>query len=268
MIKLVVSDVDGTLVRKDKSLSDGNVAAIGRLIEAGVQVTLISARPPSGMLWITEQLKLPGPFGAFNGGTLFAADGSIIEKHVLAEDVAHDVIAHLEQQPVIRWLYADGDWLASEDDPIHTPREVKSAGVDPIFAKHFGDRVTRADKIVAVTDDEALLDRIEDEVRAMLGDRATVARSQTYYLDITAPVANKGDGITALAKTYGVTLEDTVALGDQANDLPMFARAGFSVAMGQGPERVRNAAKAVAVSNDEDGVADAIDRFILPKVRP
>ncbi|WP_174274535.1 HAD family hydrolase [Sphingomonas bacterium] len=267
MIRLVVSDIDGTLVRKDKSLSDVNVAAVGRLVDAGIAVTLISARPPSGMMWIAESLKLAGPFGAFNGGTLFMADGTVTEHHMLDDGVAGEVLAHLEGQPVIRWLFADGDWLASEADGEHTPREIKSAGVQPIVGPDFGDRVRRADKIVAVTDDVELLDRIEQEVKALVGDRATVARSQTYYLDITAPVGNKGDGITALCKAYHVVLEDTVALGDQANDLPMFARAAYSVAMGQAPDPVKAAAKDIAASNDDDGVADAIDRFILPKVQ-
>jgi Cof subfamily protein (haloacid dehalogenase superfamily) len=266
MIKLVVSDIDGTLVRKDKSLSEGNIAAVKRLVNAGVKVTLISARPPSGIKWIADKLGLPGPFGAFNGGTLFLADGAVTERHRIAEDVAQAVLDKLAQEPVIPWLFADGDWLTPDTDPVHTPREIASAGVDPVVTKEFGDRVARADKIVAVSDDEPLLDRVEEEIRALVGDRATVARSQTYYLDITAVAGNKGDGIATLAKAYGVDLADTVALGDQSNDLPMFARAGFSVAMGQGPEKVRAAAKQVARSNDDDGVADAIDRFILPKV--
>jgi Cof subfamily protein (haloacid dehalogenase superfamily) len=267
MIRLVVSDIDGTLVGKDKALSDGNAAAVQRLTQAGVAMTLISARPPSGMRWLGEKLGLPGPFGAFNGGTLFTADGTILEQHLISSAVAHEVLAHLEREPVIRWLFADGLWLATEEDADHCPREVKSANVQPVIGADFGDRINRADKIVAVSDDEALLDRIEQEIRDLVGDQATVARSQTYYLDVTAAAGNKGDGITALAKAFGVALDETVALGDQANDLPMFARAGFSVAMGQGPEKVRAAAKEVAKSNDEDGVADAIDRFILPKVQ-
>lgn len=266
MIRLVVSDIDGTLVRHDKSLSDGNVAAAHRLASAGVAMTLISARPPSGIGWLGEKLGLKGPFGAFNGGTLFAADGTILERHLIAPEVAREVLARLEAEGVIRWLFADGDWLATEWDDVHCPREVKSANVDPVIGKEFGDAATRADKIVAVSDDEGLLDRIEAEMRDLLGDQATVARSQTYYLDITAPRANKGDGIVALTHAFGVDLADTVALGDQANDLPMFARAGLSVAMGQGPEAVRKAASEVARPNDDDGVADAIDRFILPRV--
>jgi Cof subfamily protein (haloacid dehalogenase superfamily) len=267
MIKLVVSDIDGTLVRMDKCLSDGNVTAIRRLIDAGLAVSLISARPMTGMQWIVEKLGLPGPFGAFNGGTLFTLNDRIDEQHWLDADLSARVLAHIDKEEVIRWVYADGDWLASEKDDVHTPREVKSAGVEPIFADDFSDRLARCDKIVAVTDDSALLDRIEEEVRALCGDKATVARSQTYYLDITAPAANKGDGITALARAYGVDLSETVALGDQANDLPMFARAGLSVAMGQAPDKVKAKAIHVAKSNDEDGVADAIDRFILPEVR-
>lgn len=268
MIRLVVSDIDGTLARSDKSVSDGNAAAVKRLAGAGVPFTLISARPPSGMMWIGEKLALEGPFGAFNGGTLFKADGSVIEKHMIDPETAKAVLARLEKEPVMRWLFADDLWLTNERDDLHCPREVQSANVQPVVGPDFGDRVERADKIVAVSDDEALLDRIEKEIGALVGDKATVARSQTYYLDITAPAANKGDGIVALAKAFGVSLEETVAFGDQANDLPMFALAGFSVAMGQGPERVRKAAKEVSTSNDEDGVAHAIDRFVLPKVVP
>lgn len=265
MIKLVISDVDGTLVRKDKSLSDGNVAAAHRLAKAGIPLTLISARPPSGIKWIGERMELPGPFGAFNGGIIFDAAGHVLEHHRIDRGVAHDVLALLEKEPaVIRWLFADGDWLESETGS-HTPNEIQSANVQPITGPDFGDRIERADKIVAVSDDPDLLDRIEAELKALVGSRATVARSQTYYLDITAPLANKGDGITALARSFGVELSDVAAFGDQANDLPMFALAGYSVAMGQATDRVKAAAKDVALPNDDDGVADAIDRFILKK---
>ncbi len=100
----------------------------------------------------------------------------------------------------------------------------------------------------------------------MIGARATVARSQLYYLDITHRLANKGDGIAALAQAFGVELTQVAALGDMANDLPMFARAGLSVAMGQAPACVRAAANATATTNEEAGVADAIARFVRPRI--
>jgi Cof subfamily protein (haloacid dehalogenase superfamily) len=266
-IRLVVSDLDGTLIRSDKSLSDGNVAAVRRLINAGVGFGLISARPPSGMLWIAERLDLAGPFGAFNGGTLFDRAGTILAAHRIDPDLAHAVLAILVDEGVIRWLFADGDWVTDRTDDIHTPREIKSAGKDPIVTQALGDRCLRVDKLVAVSDDDALLSRVEARVRAIAGDRATIARSQPYYLDITAPLANKGDGLALLAEAAGVPLTQVAVLGDADNDLPMFARAGFSVAMGQAAGHVRAAASAVAQGNDEDGVADAIDRLLRPRTR-
>ena len=101
----------------------------------------------------------------------------------------------------------------------------------------------------------------------MPGVTAPVSRSQPYYLDVTAPRGNKGDGIVVLAAVFGLPLAAVAVFGDQYNDLAMFKRAGISVAMGQAPEEVRAAASFVSRSNEDDGVADAIDRFVLPVVR-
>ena len=265
-IRLVVSDVDGTLVRSDKTLSDGVVEAAKRLQAAGVPLTLISARPPSGMLWIAERLGLTAPIGAFNGGTVVLPDGTIVSAERLAPDVAKRALALIDRPDVITWLFHEGKWHAGELDEAHSPREVKSANQQPIIGGDFSQLLDAVDKIVAVSDDHAMLAALEQEVAYALGDSATVARSQPYYLDITAPGANKGAGITALAEADGVPLDAVVAIGDQRNDLPMFARAGISIAMRQGPEEVRAAATHVTGSNDEDGVAQAIDSIILPLV--
>src|SRR5258706_14918912 len=96
---------------------------------------------------------------------------------------------------------------------------------------------------------------------------AMVGQSQAYYLDITAPTANKGDGVAVLAAAAGVALENVAVIGDQRNDMAMFRRAGLSIAMGQGPDEVRATAMRVTGSNDEDGVAQAIDDILLPLVR-
>ncbi|WP_156678267.1 Cof-type HAD-IIB family hydrolase [Sphingomonas profundi] len=259
--RLVISDVDGTLVRSDKSLAEATVEAVERLTAAGVPMTLISARPPSGMYWLAERLQLAGPFGAFNGGVLFKADGTVIERHCLDRDVSERVLALLVEAGITRWAFADGDWLASDDRNPHTGNEVKAANVDPIVTTDFSGRLDRLDKIVGISDDHGLLLRLEKDARAIVGPRATIARSQPYYLDVTAPVANKGDGIAFLARAFGVDLADVLVLGDQANDLPMFARAGRSIAMGQAPDDVRAAADEVSESNDRDGVAVALDRL-------
>jgi Cof subfamily protein (haloacid dehalogenase superfamily) len=265
-IRLLVSDIDGTLVRNDKTLSEGVVAAAARVREAGIRMSLISARPPCGMLWIAETLGLTGPIGAFNGGTIVMPDGLVLSADHLDPAVAVRALALLDQPGVTPWLFAHGKWYARDRTNSNLPRERRAANLEPIFDADFATLLDQADKLVGVSDDHALLATIEVETRDALGDGANVARSQPYYLDITAPRANKGDGVAALAAAYGVPLSAVAVLGDQRNDLPMFARAALSVAMGQAPEAVRAAATHVARSNEEDGVADAITRFILPAV--
>ncbi|MBU3078094.1 Cof-type HAD-IIB family hydrolase [Sphingomonas quercus] len=261
-IRLLISDVDGTLVRSDKTLSDAVIAAAGRLEAAGIMMSLISARPPSGIGWIAGRLGLKGAIGAFNGGTLLGGDGSILRAERLAADTAAAALSAIDRPDVIKWLFADGQWHTDRLDDHYTPRERRSANQEPVVCTDFGRFLDRVDKIVAVSADHAMLAGLEAAVAGTLGDGANVARSQPYYLDITAPAANKGDGVAALAEAAGVTLDEVVVIGDQYNDLPMFRRAGRAIAMGQAPEDVRRAAADVTDSNDEDGVASAIDRLL------
>ena len=262
-IRLVVSDIDGTLVRDDKSLSDGVTAAVRRLTAAGTPFTLISARPPSGILWMAEQLGLDGPLAAFNGGTLVKRDGTIVSANRLAPETAARTLALLDEPGVEPWLFADGKWYARTTENAHVEREKRSANIDPTIVPGFDALLGAVDKIVGVSEDHERLAALETKVAAALGDDATVARSQPYYLDITARRGNKGDGLRALAGSFSVSLANVAVFGDQRNDLPMFAIAGLSVAMGQGPQEVRDAATEVTHSNMEDGVAHAIDEVIL-----
>lgn len=261
-IRLFVSDVDGTLVRHDKNLSPATVAAFARLRAAGVEATLISARPPSGMLRLARELDIQGPLGAFNGGTILRADGVIERAERLTPWVVQTVLERLEAAGVDIWLFAHDRWYARTLDNIRVPRERLAADVDATIVATF-DGIDQADKIVGISEDFASLERLEAEVLPLVGHEATVARSQPYFLDVTALAANKGDGIAAIAEAAGVPLAQACAIGDMPNDLPMFAQAGLSIAMGQAPEAVRAAADFVTSSNEEDGVAAAIDRYVL-----
>ena len=265
-IRLVVSDVDGTLVRDDKSLPEVNRDAILGLAEAGVATTLISSRPPSGILGLGAALRLAGPFAAFNGGTLFEPDGTIRFAHRLEAADATAILRLIDRPGVTTWVYADGAWFAGNLDNPHVARERLAAAIEPVIRTDFAGFGGRIDKIVGVSDDHELLARLEEQARSMIGARATIARSQLYYLDVTHRLANKGDGIAALAKVFGVELTEVAALGDMVNDLPMFARAGLSVAMGQAPDCVRMAATATVATNNEGGVAEAITRFVRPAI--
>ena len=262
-IRLLVSDIDGTIVRHDKTLSDVNIAAVRRLADRGVAISLISARPMSGILWIAQALDLAGPFGAFNGGTLFDRSGTIIgTPERIAPDSALRLLALMDQARVDVWLFANDCWYARDAANPHVPREILSSGRDPILKQDLASLCHMVDKIVGVSDDAALLKQVEADARLAVGSEATVALSQPYFLDATAPLANKGDGVAAIAEAMGVPLDAIAVIGDMANDLPMFARVGLSIAMGQAPYQVRAAAHWTTASNQEDGVARAIERLI------
>jgi Cof subfamily protein (haloacid dehalogenase superfamily) len=261
-IRLLVSDIDGTLVRNDKTLAPATTKAFARLRAAGVQATLISARPPSGMLALAGALDIQGPLGAFNGGTILRGDGTIEGAHRLDPAVVRKTLTLLDLAGVDIWLFAHGLWYARTAKGVRIPHERLAAEIEPTLVSSFDD-IDQVDKIVGLSEDFAGLERLEEVVKQAIGLAAAIARSQPYFLDITAPAANKGDGVAAIARAAGVPLSEVAVIGDMANDLPMFSRAGLSIAMGQAPEAVRAAADVVTASNEEDGVAAAIDRILL-----
>lgn len=265
-IRLLVCDIDGTLVRHDKSLPTENITALRQLVSRGVAVSLISARPPSGMAEIAREIGLPGPFGAFNGGSIFAADGALLAEHRVPADLASRLLDHYAAAGVTRWLFSGGQWQASDADNPHIPREILSAGVSPVLTRDFAPSLVDVDKLVAVSDEPEKMAEVEARARVIVGNAATLVRSQSYYLDTTALQANKGDGVAALAQLYGVPLPQVAVIGDQANDVAMFRRAGLAIAMGQASAEVRAEAAQIAASNENAGVADAVTRFILPRI--
>lgn len=268
MIRLVVSDVDGTLVRKDKSLSPQVIAAVKRLRDAGLPFTLISARPVSGVMPLIKPLGIDIPLAAVNGGIIFRPDGAVLSACHVTRAVVEGVFDIVGDAPVDRWIFADTRWYASTDKGVHVEHERIASAQSPVIRDDFTDLYDRVDKLTIVSDDAPLLKSLAEKAQAKFGKQATIGQSQTYYLDVTGITANKGDGVAALAKMLGIDMADVAVFGDMDNDVAMFDRVGFSVAMGQAPDAVKAKADEVSSSNEEDGVAHAIDAFILPKVTP
>lgn len=266
-MKLVVSDVDGTLVDSNKDLANETVAAVERLRDAGLGFTIISARPMSGMGWIADRLDLDAPMGAFNGGLVFRRDGQIVSRATVPEKVARATVAMARETPVEIWVFADDQWYATSGEGDHAASERRSANQEPVICEAVDPLLDRADKITFVCDDPAVLGSLRERATTCFGENATIVQSQTYYLDVTARTANKGDGIAALAKAIGADLCVTIAIGDQANDIAMFERAGRAIAMGNATEAAKAAADETTTSNDAAGVAHAIDTLILGRMK-
>jgi Cof subfamily protein (haloacid dehalogenase superfamily) len=265
---LFVSDVDGTLVTPDKSVTPAAIAAASDLHAAGVPFTLVSSRPPRGMASVIAATGVTLPFAAFNGGSLVGRDFKLIEAHRLSAAAAARTLAMLEAQRVEVFVFADDAWLLRDPHGQKVGRERHTVGFEPTVVSGFDAVISRIDKIVGVSDDPAPLDVAEAALRTALGGAASVERSQPYYLDITHPRANKGHAVRFLAERLGFALADTVVMGDMTNDIPMFRVAGFAIAMGQAPPAVKALAQAVTRSNTEEGFAEAVRTLVLPRLAP
>ena len=262
---MVVSDVDGTLVQPDKSLAPSTIAAAGRLAAAGVPLGIVSARPTFGMYALAQALALDGLLAGFNGGVVARPDGVALARRLLPAPAVHASLDVFARHGISAWLFTETEWLVLDPHGPRVPLERRTIGVNERIVADFAPYASQCGKVVGVTDDEPLLARVEQELQALLGATANAKRSQTYYLDVTHPEANKGNAVRLLAGQLGIDLADVAVLGDMANDLPMFAVAGFSVAMGNAPPEIQAQASAVTGRNDADGWAQAIDRLILPR---
>src|SRR5581483_6067830 len=194
-IAAVVSDVDGTLVRSDKSLSPRTIEVVGKLRAAGVQFAIVSSRPPRGLKSIIEQLDIAAPVAGFNGGVIARPDLSVIASHLISPNVARRAVDAIEASGANAWVFSGDDWFIRDRNGPRVSLEVRTVKFDPTVVGDFTPALGTAAKIVAVSDDFALLTKLQDQVRALLGPDANVVRSQTYYLDITHPLANKGNAL-------------------------------------------------------------------------
>jgi Cof subfamily protein (haloacid dehalogenase superfamily) len=264
-IRAVVSDVDGTLVTTDKILTGRAQAAVAELRARGINFTITSSRPPRGLGMLLAPLRLTIPFAACNGGIIAAPDLSVIAEHDIPDRIARRAIAQLESDNIESWVFAGEDWLVKEDRAPLVERERRTVQFAPKLVDDFTPYLARAVKIVGASSDHRRLACCEAKLSIAFAAAATVARSQAYYLDITHPLANKGAALAVLAELMGVPASEIAVLGDGSNDLPMFAAAGLSIAMGNAGDEVKAKADLVTAANDADGFAQAVEQFVLPR---
>jgi len=263
VIRLVLSDVDGTLVRSDKSLSERSIAAVQKLYAAGIAFAVTSGRPPRGMSMLVEPLALESPIAAFNGGLIVEPDLSVVEERVVPDGLVARAVELIESFELAAWLYRGSDWLVVDPDGPHVAREAHTVQFEPTVVESFDGLESDIAKIVGVSDDHGAVAAAATAANDEFGDRVSASRSQPYYLDITHPLANKGAVARFLSARYGIPPEEIATIGDMPNDVLMFAHSGLSIAMGNADREVQRAARRVTTSNDDEGFANAVERFIL-----
>lgn len=261
-IRLVISDVDGTLVTRDKVLTPATRDAVRALRDRGIRFTITSSRPSFGMKAVVDALELDLPFGAFNGSSIVNPDLSVVQAELIPPAAARQCLAFLARKGIDVWIFTDREWIAHRDDGQYVPHERKTIQTDAVFVTDDTPYVDKACKIVGVSADFPALAACEAELQAEIGALAHVVRSQNYYLDITPPGVDKGTFVTAMAARLGISLANVAVIGDMQNDVPMFRTGGLSFAMGNASDAVKAQATRITASNAEDGFAKAMAEIL------
>ena len=263
-IRLLLADVDGTLVTQDKVLTDAAKAAVRELHDAGIAFAITSGRPPRGMAMLIAPLALRTPIAGFNGGVFVNPDLSVIESHALDPMTAKQAVALILDQGLDAWVYTEDAWLIRDPNAPHVAREAWTVKFDATVVASFTDaHFSHTVKVVGVSNDLDRVAECEKVAQRTLGERASAARSQPYYLDMTHPLANKGTVVTTLSKLLNIPPDQIVTIGDMPNDVLMFRKSGSSIAMGNSSDEVKAQASTVTDSNDNEGFAKAVRRFVL-----
>jgi Cof subfamily protein (haloacid dehalogenase superfamily) len=259
---LVVSDVDGTLVTKNKVLTDAAKGAVRRLKDAGIGFTIVSSRPTIGMRFLIEPLAITLPVGAFNGSSIVDPQLKPVEQHLIPVSAAQRSLDVLNEFGVDVWLFTNELWITRNPEGEYVGHEKLAIRTDPTIVSDFAPYLSSACKIVGASSDAALLRRCEAAMQKAVGAEATAVRSQSYYLDVTPPGHDKGTFVEAMAKRLGISANAVATIGDMQNDLAMFAKSGLSIAMGNATDDVKRRATDVTTTNENEGFAGAIDLIL------
>jgi Cof subfamily protein (haloacid dehalogenase superfamily) len=261
-VRLVIADVDGTLVTPDKVLTPRAIAAVKKLHQAGILFGITSGRPPRGMQMLIEPLEITEPVAGFNGGVVVNPDLTPISRQLLPPDVAGEVVRLMIKHGLDIFLYTDRDWLVRNGDAPHVAREAWTVRFQPTVVPDFDSHMDNVVKVTGVSDDLDGVARCEKDMQEWSAGRVSAARSQPYYLDVTNPKANKGEVVEMFAQLCNLPPEQIATIGDMPNDVLMFNKSGISIAMGNASPEVQKSATFVTASNQEDGFAKAMERLL------
>lgn len=271
-IKMIGLDLDGTLLTDKKELTDRTKAALRRAIELGITVLVASGRPWMG---VPEELRnFPGMRYALtsNGARIIdTKDDRVIEEHLLSPELALKALAVCGKYDTLQEVYFDGQGYAPEDQMAYVEKYHRNPSMCEYMRKT---RLPVKDIRKLVEQENRGLDKVQ-ALFADMDERETAWKeleqekglelvgSLQYNIEINATGVNKGTGLVNLGRMLGIRREEIMAFGDGDNDIAMLREAGFGVAMANADEQVKAAADYITLSNEEEGVAEAIERLVL-----
>ncbi len=263
---LVAFDVDGTLVGRDLVISGGVRDAIARMLAAGSAGCLVTGRMYRATLPFVRELGFSTPVVCYQGAAIIdPATDEILAHSALSNEVVRELIERTERDRMHLQLYRNDEYYCESQNrfselyaSLSMTQPVIVASLREAFA------FSPATKAVVVAD-EADARRYAATLSEEFAGRATVTRSLPEFVEVLDPAVDKGAALRFVAARLGVAMDRTVAIGDSWNDAPLLEAAGFGVAMGSSPPELRAVADAVVADVAHDGVAEAIEKYVLAR---
>jgi Cof subfamily protein (haloacid dehalogenase superfamily) len=263
-IRLIALDLDGTLVGDDLVVRPRVLQAVTAAQARGIVVTIVTGRMFQAARPFARALAIEGPMVCYQGAAVYeAASGALLRETPVQPDVTRDTLEWAHANGVHAQCYAN-DQSYVEQINRFSERYTAIARVDPIVVPSLRAAFAERPSIKIVLVDDA--DRADADLAALkplLGSRAYLTRSHVEFVEVIDPHVNKGEALGFIAQRYGVSMEQTLAVGDAWNDVPLLDAAAVGVAMGSGPPELLARADHVVADVAHDGVAEAIERYVL-----
>ena len=266
-VKIICCDIDGTLVRNDKSLSEENIRWIHKAVhEAGVHFTLVSGRMANGVRPFYDRIGITGPVSCYNGGVLVDENGRVVDdNHRLPHDLAMRLLEVKELNPNVDSIIFDGmRWFLETRDCYCYKQKVKVYESD-CEVGNFRTLIQTFDtnKMIFLSPSAEALEKVTRDIHARISDSEINLYRSGDFLEVMASGFDKGTAIDALSAYYSVEKSSIMAIGDDYNDIPMLRNAGISVAMENAVSEAKAVAKFITDTNENDGVAKIIKRLVF-----
>ncbi|MCC8154591.1 MAG: Cof-type HAD-IIB family hydrolase [Tannerellaceae bacterium] len=270
--KLLVLDVDGTLLNSQKEITPHTLATLTKAQQMGLRIVLASGRPTHGLIDIAKQLELDKYNGyvlSYNGGRIFdmKADKLLYEKRVNPQMVPY-LQKKADKNGFAIFTYYYDTILTNQPENIHIQEEAALNKMSVKGVENFSEAIDFAPcKIMLVSDNEEALVGLENHWKKRLAGTLDVFRSEPYFLEVVPENIDKANTLGILLETIGIKSEEVIAIGDGVCDITMIQSAGLGIAMGNAQYSVKRCTDYTTTSNDEEGVSKAVEKHIIEEVR-
>lgn len=265
VVKLVAIDLDDTLLDSGLSISHKNRQLLQEVRARGVKVTLATGRMFCSAKRYAEELEMDVPLITYQGALVRTVLSGITLYERLVPTTAACRVADFAQRRRCHYQAYFDDRLYMEKLSEEGRAYARLAGVDPVVEPDLPGllQIKAPTKMVIIDRDTSRVKKLEEELKAELGKDLYITRSKPHYLEVLHPAATKARGLKAVADHYGIQQGEVMAIGDSYNDIEMIMWAGIGVAVGNAYPEVKEKADYVTLSNDDDGVAEALAKIVL-----